>query len=501
MKDVSRKYKDLSLKNTKTIKNIIIMAFNNDISWEIVASLLNDFSSTLIKSKKVINVLLDYLKILNKKVNDQSIVSENFDVNETLDDNPKNADDIVESKLQGKYNPYDSSMSCSNEKVNINDISDINEDERDLEDDILEAVRNMDANNEFTKSDADNFEIDCSGSDEKSDQNSGTQLEMIESDNAQNESMEQDAFDKQNAEDSIAIEIQKDSKETFISQDRDDFIVNSDPLVTDVDMTEKQFQCKTCAKCFRQKHSLKIHERIHTGEKLYSCKDCSKSFIDNSRLSDHRRIHMDNMPFQCKTCAKCFRKKQSWQRHQRVHTGEKPFQCKNCKEVFTHESNMKRHEKIHLSEKPFKCENCPRSFVRMDHLTLHIRIHNNDKPFPCRMCPKRLASASHLKIHENLHSGEKPYQCKICARCFAHSNSLKAHERTHTGEKPYGCPTCDRHFADLGTMTRHKKLHRKGRPYQCNNCNLFFEMDTFAEHVKKSDRCANEVIPKIGLIH
>ena len=106
-----------------------------------------------------------------------------------------------------------------------------------------------------------------------------------------------------------------------------------------------------------------------------------------------------------------------------------------------------------------------------------------------------------MKHHENLHSGEKPHQCKTCAKSFAHSASLEVHKRTHTGEKPYKCPTCNRCFAGRGTFVQHIKRHRNGKPYQCQNCNIFFEMSAFAEHVKKSEVCADQVITKIGVIY
>ena len=143
----------------------------------------------------------------------------------------------------------------------------------------------------------------------------------------------------------------------------------------------------------------------------------------------------------------------------------------------------------------------PNEDVIPSHLKDSERIDAKERSYKCEYCPKAFTTKGNLKTHERIHTGEKPFKCIYCPEAFTQSSNLIVHERTHTGEKPYGCPTCDRHFADLGTMTRHKKLHRKGRPYQCNNCNLFFEIDTFAEHVKKSDRCANEVIPKIGLIH
>ena len=527
IKDISESTSNLV---RKRIGNIIHMAFEEDISWEILASLLDDFSSTLTKSKQVINILVDYLKISNKKAQQSFHSSKAPDL--------RIQDNIFESTAeQPKYELNNHSMSLTKEgKVE----SEIDQNESDLEEDILEAVRNMEANDELIESvkednvdsvskeytnklshseahendDADeainelkdnskeqtdypnreNFQADIDRHNNDCsvvEPNSTPQIEVIETDKSLIECEDQDRIDDYN----------EDSAEKIDSQQECNSKVNPDSLAEDCVKDDKPYQCKTCAKNFRKKHYLKMHERIHTGVKPFSCNDCSKSFASNKVLKDHERIHTDEKPFQCKTCSKFFRRQQALKIHEIIHSGDKPFKCKHCNKAFTNKCNMKTHERNHLDEKAFKCDKCPRSFNRQDSLKFHERSHIGYKPFPCGVCHKRFAQASYLKYHENLHSGEKPYQCKYCARCFSLPNSLTTHERIHTGEKPYECPTCNRHFAEHSTLTRHIKRHRNGKPYQCKNCNLFFEMGAFAEHVKKSNRCANEAIPKIGLIY
>ena len=93
---------------------------------------------------------------------------------------------------------------------------------------------------------------------------------------------------------------------------------------------EKIHSCKYCKKTFTQQHSMKTHERIHTGEKPYSCKYCEKKFSQQ----------------------------QSVKAHERIHTGEKPYPCNNCNYRATSRGNITKHELIHAKEKIAKQQNC-----------------------------------------------------------------------------------------------------------------------------------------------
>ncbi|CAL1612255.1 unnamed protein product [Knipowitschia caucasica] len=54
----------------------------------------------------------------------------------------------------------------------------------------------------------------------------------------------------------------------------------------------KPYQCPVCKKCFRDKHYLLDHVRIHNGEKPYQCASCSKVFTFRTSLKMHMKQHV-----------------------------------------------------------------------------------------------------------------------------------------------------------------------------------------------------------------
>nr|XP_023019320.1 zinc finger protein OZF-like [Leptinotarsa decemlineata] len=171
-------------------------------------------------------------------------------------------------------------------------------------------------------------------------------------------------------------------------------------------ITSTNLNERTNAKSVENKHTLKIHEKIHTREITFQCKICSKSFTRKSGLNRHKKIHSGVKPFQCNICSKSYIQINDLNRHEKIHTGDKPFRCGICSKSFIRSSDLKSHEKIHIGEKPFQCKICSKSFIQR----------------------------GNLKAHENIHIGEKPFQCEICSKSFFRNSNLKRHEKIHAGE-------------------------------------------------------------------
>ena len=75
--------------------------------------------------------------------------------------------------------------------------------------------------------------------------------------------------------------------------------------------------CQICSKILKNKKKLYFHRKYHC--KSFKCKYCEKRFVLKSNRRVHERIHSGIKPYQCDwlDCQKKFRQKRSLKMHQK----------------------------------------------------------------------------------------------------------------------------------------------------------------------------------------
>lgn len=215
-----------------------------------------------------------------------------------------------------------------------------------------------------------------------------------------------------------------------------------------------------------------------------NCRKCDKSYKNKRSLREHEKKHLDQK-FECDKCGKIFDNLKSWKSHQMTH-GEK-MSCDVCNQVYKNKLTLRTHMKMHVGSAPFLCSNCGREFFIQSSYTFHQkRCCKMDKPFQCRSCDYRTYEECKLKYHETVHTGEKPFVCEFCAMRFRMKSTLVRHRNIHTNERMFKCEYCEKVFNKLENLKQHKRLHTGEKPYTCSFCGQKFTHYLYHKnHLKK----------------
>ncbi|XP_060084254.1 zinc finger protein 93-like [Ylistrum balloti] len=195
---------------------------------------------------------------------------------------------------------------------------------------------------------------------------------------------------------------------------------------------DSQYCCDVCGKTYKFLQTLEGHLKSHRVGYVkpdFPCHMCEKIFSSNHVLKCHMKsIHFgENRTYLCPVCGKCFTTKHSLNMHQNVHSGSRPFTCKICGKSFTYDSALRDHKLIHSGKKNFECKICNKAFQQRSGLQMHAKIHDEKKAFECKDCGRAFIQKQSLQRHERSHKGEKPFSCKVCGRFFGDSGIIRRH--------------------------------------------------------------------------
>ncbi|MBZ3882276.1 Zinc finger protein 408 [Sciurus carolinensis] len=142
---------------------------------------------------------------------------------------------------------------------------------------------------------------------------------------------------------------------------------------------EKPFLCPHCGRAFRQRGNLHGHLRLHTGERPYRCPHCADAFPQLPELRRHLISHTGEAHL-CPVCGKALRDPHTLRAHERLHSGERPFPCPQCGRAYTLATKLRRHLKSHLADKPYRCPTCGMGYTLPQSLKRHQLSHQPGPP-------------------------------------------------------------------------------------------------------------------------
>ena len=374
------------------ISDMIQLVLKKELMWDVLETELDDVSSSLVKSKEIIKILIHELKMTQRfqcrcTNNDENIGNAVESTNkvesmvETKDDLSKGTleipnnvhvinfdkEELLESKTTIKHlKGHAENISILNHAF---EEEGINFDACDSEDDPIEneppnsnvmhdeEVDEDDEANKYLATEA----VPRNGTGGNNETSVGppiTTIETVEHERAKNHP-----------------NVQKEIK-------REHDLMSEDPLRIGngtKGSSKNRHECKTCFKTFPTPSKLERHENVHSGIKMFQCGSCNKRFNQAHHLKSHL----------------------SRSKHSSQFTTKK-YVCQICSKSFITRFKLERHESVHTGKKIFQCETCKKRFIQAGHLNEHLNKtgHKTEKPYACEVCSERFFAASELKNHE-----------------------------------------------------------------------------------------------------
>ncbi|KAM7347371.1 uncharacterized protein ACRADG_006945 [Cochliomyia hominivorax] len=114
---------------------------------------------------------------------------------------------------------------------------------------------------------------------------------------------------------------------------------------------ERPYSCSLCDKTYQQLTELKEHEKKHFGATIYKCTECDQTYSSRAGLYVHKRKYhklekqKEEGSFVCLLCAKTFKEKSELKIHEKKHFVSHMVKCIECNEEFKSRRVFSLHQK------------------------------------------------------------------------------------------------------------------------------------------------------------
>ncbi|XP_063897506.1 zinc finger protein 43 isoform X1 [Helicoverpa armigera] len=241
-------------------------------------------------------------------------------------------------------------------------------------------------------------------------------------------------------------------------------------------------KCDHCGEEFKHLTTYYTHLRTHRSEHV--CTLCGASFVSVTGLGIHKKIKHVNADSElpqgeeqyCQRCDVKFETRKAYEEHL-IHSAMHVDGIEDLEinAPITCNPRKRRQNLKRLTRIPTDCHICGKHFAtqaacRKHHLAEHPRTSffaPNERHI-CEICGMSLAPGS-VSSHLNTHTREKLYTCNTCGRQFSSKGGMTTHQLTHTSEKPVACTLCDKRFKQVSSMKLHYRTFHLKEPYPKRN--------------------------------
>ncbi|XP_018788619.1 PREDICTED: zinc finger protein 431 isoform X2 [Bactrocera latifrons] len=317
--------------------------------------------------------------------------------------------------------------------------------------------------------------------------------ELIEDENADDESVPNFAFPNLKGDPDLLCEFNTNDENTISTSEYLDQAIISNLSTLEFKWNS---ECLICTEQFEEYQELLEHcKQFHKNEfDEYTCTvgDCEELIADEDALARHlvlrhSDLHSIKIYGSCTFCNLRFSNftelnKHSCYRKINRKACIQPY-CQYCKEEFVSHKRFLFHLQFHLAKRRAKvCMICNTEFSDVEKFFLHVNYeHESLDKLACKICDRVFADLETYKAHENMHKSNPKYKCDECSKVYYNKKLLLKHKVNLHSAIEYECDLCPKIFPTFSILQNHLKWHNteaEVHVYTCSNCGLLADCST-----------------------